>query len=72
MFLVNADPGLLAGLRAMLTQQTESSAETDGALRAKMRDGRQFILTPSGEGFSLVAGSSTSIADEVAAALSRG
>ncbi|MCB9485007.1 MAG: hypothetical protein H6676_02810 [Thermoflexaceae bacterium] len=71
-FLVNADPGLLAGLRAMLTQQTESSAETDGALRAKMRDGRQFILTPSGEGFSLVAGSSTSIADEVAAALSRG
>jgi len=71
-FLVNADPGLQAELRAMLVQQTESGVETDGTLRATMRDGRRFILTPSGEGFSLVVGSSTSIADEVAAALSRG
>ncbi|MGE0570816.1 MAG: hypothetical protein AB7H85_17565 [Dehalococcoidia bacterium] len=65
-FSVNAGPGLAAGLRTMLQQESEASGEMDGELSATLRDGRHFILTPTANGFTLVVGSTKEVADEVA------
>lgn len=70
-FLVNAGPGLEAGLRTLLADGAEDAAEQGTTLTATLRDGRQFILAPTADGFSLTIGSSAAVAAEVAKALGR-